>query len=249
MGFVLTACGGGGGGAEETPTPKETAATAPATEEGTPAATEEGTPAEDVERELEELAQRWEGREAKVVYQLTSKSAGEVDEGSLILYWKPPDWRVDFQSATELASVVQRGGDFFICQETDRTCIKLPLEGPIPMPLPFLFIRPSDIPNLVRERVIERITGIQIERSTRRIAGEEARCFSVTGGERVGQGTFEMCWSEDGILLFLSTDFTDQQGNTFTTTMEATGVERTVSEQDVRPPYQVQELPFDVPGE
>jgi len=247
--LVAAACGGGGGGAgaEETPTPVPATPTAEATQGATPAGGEEATPVEDLGAELEDLAQLWQQREAKVVYQFRSESAGEIDEGSLILYWKAPDWRADFQSGTELASIVQRDQNLYVCQEADRVCFRLPVQGPMPIPMPFFFLQPSDIPELVRERVIEGAAGVQIERSTRTIAGQEARCYSVTGGGGA-QGTFELCWTEDGILLRASGSFTDAQGNNFTTNMEATSVERTVSDQDLAPPYSVQELPGGLPS-
>lgn len=239
LSLALAACGRGEEPTETPPTPGGAT--------GAPPTTEEATPTLDVEAELEELAQRWEDREAKVVYQLTSERDGEVDRGSLIVYWKPPDWRADFQSGTELASVLQRRGDLFICEEADRTCFKVPVSGPTSAPLPFLFVPPSEIVDTVHERVAEAAAGVEIERSTRRIAGEEASCFSIRADEPAGNGGFETCWSEDGILLFLSTDQTDPEGGTFRTTMEATGVERTVSDRDVEPPYGVQELPFELP--
>lgn len=237
-------CGGGEGEGPSTGTASAQPTSPSAQQTVTPG--QPRSPTVDVGREVEDLLRRWESQDAKVVYRLTSRRGDEVDEGSLILYWRPPDWRVDFQSASELASVVQRGNQLYVCMEASRRCTRVPLLGPLPAPLPFLFVRPSDVAALVRERLVERVSGVEVERSARRLAGEETTCFSVRGGA-VETAEIEVCWSGDGILLYLSAEVTPAAGGAFRTTMEATGVERGVSEQDVQPPYRIEELPFGVP--
>ena len=211
-----------------------------------------GGGAGDARGELEEFVKRWQGREAKVVYDFTAKSAsGDSDHGTVILYWKFPEWRADFQAEGETVSLLQQGDGFFVCPEEERVCYKLPLQAPVPLPLPFFVVRPSELVERIQEWVIEQQTGVDIRRSSRRIAGEEGVCYAVAGSGPGGRDRGEACWSLDGILLLVSVDTSDQQGNRSTFTLEAkAGIERSVSPRAITPPYRVQEFPsiFPTPG-
>lgn len=244
LALVLSAaaCGGGGGVSEEK---------TPAAEQRTLGPGGGGWPG-DARGELEQFVKRWQGREAKVVYDFTAKSAsGDGSQGTVVLYWKFPDWRADFQAEGETVSLLQQGDGFFVCPEEKRTCYKLPLQMPGLLSLPFFFVvGPSERAGGRIQEWIERQTGADTRRSSRRIAGEEGVCYAMADSGPEGRGQREFCWSQDGILLLVSVDTSDQQGNRSTFTLEAKAIERSVSPGDITPPYRVQEFPpfFAVPG-
>jgi hypothetical protein len=67
---------------------------------------------------------------------------------------------------------------------------------------------------------------------SRNIAGEDAKCYTVSGPDIQGQA--EMCLSGDGVPLY-----TKEIAVGAETTMEATQVSRDVSDSDFEPPYPV----------
>lgn len=82
---------------------------------------------------------------------------------------------------------------------------------------------------------------LDIERSRRTIAGQDAQCFAarwqVAGESYAG----EECWNEDGLLLLMQS-----KGPTGSFFLEAQKV-GSVSPDDFRPPYPVQKIPFGIP--
>ncbi len=98
-----------------------------------------------------------------------------------------------------------------------------------------------DIPREIAEGVED--VGL-VDSSQRTIAGVDATCFTVSSA-LAGLGEGEVCFSDDGLLLYLSSE-TNGDSSTF----EATSVSTDVTDADFEPPYEIFELPdFDLPGQ
>ncbi len=83
-----------------------------------------------------------------------------------------------------------------------------------------------------------------VDSSQRTIAGVDATCFTVSSA-LVGLGEGEICFSDDGLLLFLRSET-----NGDTSVFEATSVSTDVTDADFEPPYEIFELPdFDLPDQ
>lgn len=233
--IVLGACGDGGGGGEgeeETPPATEVSEGGAAGGDG-----DEGGAAQDVSAELEELASDWVKREATITYQV---SGAGLQSATLTLYWSPPDFsRIDMSMQGIDSSYIISGNTSYACTSSDGggQCLKYSAtQGAGQLPLPFLgsFTDPGKF----ESSVVEAFTGLDVERAERQIAGREARCYSASGNAEGRSGEVEWCFSEDGLLLLVSSSF---GGSSYR--MEATEVKDTVSEDDKKPPYPVQEVP------
>jgi len=245
LGLALAACGGGG---EEAPGRTPAAQTPPAEAVTTP---EEGEEAvgdlQELRRTLQEISQRWQELAAKFVYRLRSESDGETTEGTLTLYWDAPNWRLDLRFPDSQGTLIHRDGESLFCTAENRICLKMDLaQAPLP-PVPGFFVAdPSQLPSFIEEQIVEQAARAQgvsldIERSRRTIAGQDAQCFSARWEEAGQRYAGEICWSEDGLLLLVRGEGPDGSFS-----LEAQEVGK-VSAQDFEPPYPVQELPFGIP--
>lgn len=185
--------------------------------------------------QLEDLAGAFATNDVKIAYNFSSSSAGTVTEGSMTLYWKPPDAsRVDFATGDSgNVTFISQGDTPYICSPEEETCIESP--GGAGLPLPFLsfLTDPDGLSSLVGQDIL----GVDIDQSSETIAGQDATCFSGSS-DAAGGATFEYCFSDDGVLLRLSAG--DGTGGDFS--LEATSVEGTVSDEDVQPPYPVTDI-------
>ena len=105
--------------------------------------------------------------------------------------------------------------------------------------IPFLglFAQPEDL-----TETIEEITaGLDVDRSQRTIAGEKGTCFSVSGSIQGEEGSAEWCFASDGLLLLFAGSSSGADGGEFR--LEATKLDRKVSDADFKPPYPVTQLP------
>jgi hypothetical protein len=71
--------------------------------------------------------------------------------------------------------------------------------------------------------------------SSRNIAGEDAKCYTVSAPDIQGQA--EMCLSGEGVPLYAKETAVGAE-----TTMEATDVSRDVSDSDFEPPYPISDI-------
>ena len=187
----------------------------------------------DAASQLENLAGRFATNDVKIAYDFSSSAAGTTTGGSMTLYWKPPDAsRVDFSSGDSGdVTFISQGDTSYICsaEEGGGTCIESP--GGAGLPLPFLsfLTDPEGLSGLVGQNIL----GVDLDESSETIAGQDGTCFS---GDAAG-ASFEYCFSEDGVLLRLSSGVS---GEDFT--LEATSVEGSVSDSDVEPPYPVTDI-------
>lgn len=206
---------------------------------------------------LESLGREWFRTSATITYRTAEHAPGEATsphqclrqmfggpidrqtalrlclrEGAMTLAWDPPGrWRMEVSSAdstfilasTPTASYLCRSVDGGVAGCADRSSP----EAEESSPFPIIFMRPGQ----VLDEIGARVDGAVTQTSGRTIAGLTADCFSATGGvqeiDRV-----EWCYSEGGILLFLSTA-TEEGGST---TLEATEVSTEVSDGDFAQP-------------
>jgi hypothetical protein len=96
-------------------------------------------------------------------------------------------------------------------------------------PLDILF----DIPSAIAEGTEGLDIGVT---SQRKIAGLDATCFPIGGGlAELGDG--EVCFSNQGILLYMQSEVAGS-----TSIFEATSASTDVTDEDFEPPYEVIDL-------
>ena len=179
-----------------------------------------------------------EGIVAKVTYKITSEVDGETTEGEWVLVQRPPDSRIEI-SSTEAGEefrtiIITAGGKSYICFAVggEESCLVTEEEeaGDEASPLDMLF----DIPSTIAGGT----AGVDIgDTSQRTIAGLDATCFTIGGGlAELGDG--EICFSDEGILLYTKSEVAG-----LTSIIEATSVSTDVTDADFEPPYEILELP------
>lgn len=202
--------------------------------------TDQGQGAETGGGDLRSLAAKWQETSATIRYEQKVEGAqGQGPGGTVTLYWMPPDaWRLDFEGQGTAATTISRGDTTFICGGAqgggEPSCFKTESTEGAPTG-PLFFGDPRNITeNLPADA--------PVERTTTTIAGEEASCFSVTGGQGgPAGGPSEWCFSQDGLLLRQRTS-TEGQG-AGSVALEAIEISREVSESDFEPPFPVVEAP------
>lgn len=179
--------------------------------------------------DLDDLLASGEQVEVKVVYDFS----GAGLDGTMTLYSKPPSRsRVDFSGADGDFTIITTAENTYLCSE--GSCLASPA-GVASAGVPFLnfLTSPEDLQGLVGESL-----GVDVDQSSATIAGEDATCFTAAGtvaGE-TGSGTF--CFADDGIMLRL--DASSGEGDF---ALNATSVDRSVSDSDFEPPFPVEEIP------
>ena len=182
-----------------------------------------------------------EGVTAKVTYRVTMEVEGETLEGEWVIVRRPPDSRIEFSGMVggeEIAIVIiEAGGTSYLCFSSggDESCLATGETAAETAAIAPLF----DVPRGIAEEIED--VGL-VDRSQRTIAGVNATCFTVSGA-LAGLGEGEICFSDEGLLLFLQSEV----GGT-SSTFEATSVSRDVTDADFEPPYELSELPdFEIP--
>ncbi len=182
--------------------------------------------------ELAGLSQEWSETSAKITYQMTSSGTDAPGNGAMMLAWKYPDWRVEIESDDGSFIMIAAGDTSYICSSEGgvEQCLSLGSVTDDNLPVPFIstFTNPDEIANLVGDAG-------GIKTSDRKIAGQDARCFSFS--EPGGSGDGEVCFSSDGLLLLI--DGSDDSGSF---KLEATKVSKDVSDNEFKPPYPVVDL-------
>lgn len=233
--LLAAGCGdddNGSGNATRTP-----AASSGSTREATKTEAAGDNSGSDAGNELKTLSKDWSKATAKVTYQFQSTSQGLTTSTIMTFYSKPPDSRIDYEeAATGKAIFINSGGKSYICSENDGqgTCFESP-GGSNSSSLPFFgdLADPDSIDSAVGD-----ILGGQINSSDENIAGKDARCFTASGTFVAESGESKWCFTDDGLLL--SASFSGG-GDSFT--MTATNVDNSVSDSDLKPPYDVATIP------
>ena len=192
----------------------------------------------DVSDELRDLAEQFGITKVRVTYDFSGPGVGDTDFVSqMVLYSKPPDrWRMDITSPEGDISMIFDGESTLLCASEGGvgTCLAAPLDDALAVPFLNIFTDPGEFNNLVEESL-----GVDVSRSNREIAGQDANCFSFSGGIDDTSGAGEYCFRDDGVLLLLRAEGLDG-GDDFT--MEATDVRDSVSDSDLEPPFEVLDL-------
>ena len=153
-------------------------------------------------------------------------------EGAMTLAWDPPErWRMDVSFADGTLILVSAPRTSYLCRSVaggvascaDRSSPELE-DG---SPFPFILMRPRQ----VLDEIGARVDGAVTLASERTIAGLTAECFSAAGSVRE-KDRVEWCYSDGGLLLFLSTA-TEEGGSAI---LEANEVSTEVSDADFSPP-------------
>jgi hypothetical protein len=191
-------------------------------------------------QELEALAaEASKGVTAKVVYRVVVTGMGEDLDGELVLVQRPPDSRFEIvveEGGEEFRTIViNAGGNAYVCTsiagvesclatETEATEEETSLLDPL-LGLPQELAADTEDVDL-------------IDTSGRQIAGVDATCFTVSGAlADLGEGEGEVCFSDEGLLLYLSGE-SDGTSSVF----EATSVSTDVTDEDFEPPYDILDL-------
>ena len=179
-----------------------------------------------------------EGFVAKVTYRVSGQVDGESIGGEWVLVQRPPDSRFEIslvEEGEELRTIIiSAGGETYLCIAGggEESCLTTGVEEAEALTVPFDPI--FDIPR----ELAEDIAGVDlVDTSQREIAGVDATCFTVSGS-LIDLGEGEVCFSDGGILLLLSSE---SDGETFT--FEATSVSTDVTDADFEPPFDVIDLP------
>ena len=183
--------------------------------------------------DLEALAAEAQGVIAKVTYKVTMDVAGVSTEQEWVLVQRPPDSR--FEIAGEEAGaefrtiIITTGGQSYLCTAAagQKNCLATEADAADAGAAP-LFDLLSDIPQELTEGV---------DTSQRKIAGVDAACFTAKS-DLAGQGEGEVCFSDEGLLLYMSSEVDGAS-----TVFEATSVSTDVTDADFEPPYEIIELP------
>jgi hypothetical protein len=235
-GAFLFACGGddddddGGNGGE--PTAEETM-----DDGGEP--TDGGEPSDgegDINEELRNLAAGVADQEAKVAYNFTATGGGEDTSGTFTLYWKPPSsWRFDMDMDGQATSIISKDGTSYICSGDGAgggTCFASPATFPFP------FFTYFTDPNALTGLVDSEVSGVDFDRSSDSIAGQDVTCYTAEGTVEGETGSGEYCFNGDGLLMRLRGESADGS-----ITLEAESAEGTVPDADLELPYDIMEIP------
>jgi hypothetical protein len=228
-----------GGGEEEEPgAATAPAATSPAgkTPEAGKTPTVGKTPeAAEGGGEFGDLAEKFGKSTFKVTYELSGAGAG-VTEGSMIWYKKGDNLRMDmsgeFEGEQTSAIFIMRSDKSYFCSSAAEMgeggfCFETPgAEGA------GIGEIAADLENTLADPNVDIVST-----SSRKIAGEDAKCYTVRSPDLEGEA--ELCMSDEGVPLFSKSTVEGAE-----ITMEATDFNRDVSDNDFEPPYPVsEELP------
>jgi hypothetical protein len=187
-------------------------------------------------QELEALAGEAAGVTAKVTYSVSTDIGGEVTEGEWVLVQRPPDSRFEI-SSTEGGEefrtiIISAGGKSYLCTSVAgaETCLATEADTEETALLDPLFNIPEELAGEAEDVDL-------IDKSERQIAGLDATCFTIRSG-LVTLGEGEICFSDDGLLLYLQGE---SDGDSFS--FEATSASTDVTDADFEPPYEITELP------
>ena len=160
----------------------------------------------------------------------------------MTLYWKPDvGWRVDFSIAGGESIFITTEGVTYSCTSIagQGQCFESDADVDAPVPFLGLFTNPDELASFVAES----ISGVDVNRSSRTIAGRDADCFSIEAEIEGQTGSAEYCFA-DGLILLLSVGGEGDDGAGIFS-FEATEIGDTVSDSDFEPPFEIIEA-FDL---
>ena len=194
-------------------------------------ATEQPTASTDILDELSSLGNDIQAITGKVTYNSTDPDG---TTSTITFYSKPPKSRFDtVDSDGSSTAYIETPDATYICSSSENACIKSPgSSSDTGLGLFGALFSPQYVDALVSAA---RAEGIDVQKSSENIAGNDATCFS---GTETDGSTGKFCFSDSGVLL--SEESTDSTG---TQKLEATAFSNDVPDSDFDPPYTVTELP------
>ena len=230
---LLAACGSDSGGGK-TPKAGETPSSGKTPASGqTPAAGDGGL------QDLADLAsQAAEGMTANVTYAYTTESNGQTTEQEWVMIQRPPDSRFEIVSTDggqeTRTIVIQTEGKSYICISASgsESCLTSTSGETQAQTAPFAPL--FDIPQTIAGGIGD--VG-SVDESERDIGGVHATCFTADTAV-LGGAASELCFSDEGILLFLKGD-----AGGYSFSFEAKSASTDVTDADFEPPYEIIEIP------
>jgi len=199
------------------------------------------TDGEDTFAQLSSFSEDWQETEAKITYAFESTSGDQTMEGTFTLYWKPPDgFRMDYDFGADAGQgiMISSGAQTYVCQAAQASCFEFPSQQGAPaFPFSGFFTDPDGL----QAEISARAAGVDLDVSTRQLAGVTVRCYSVRGSGEGDFGEAEWCFTEDGLFVRFAGSTTGEGGGTFA--MTATEIEASVADDVLDPPYEVQQFP------
>ena len=231
-GSIALACGDSGGDDPDEPSADEEV-------DGDPDGDDENGDDEstgDASSDLLAIAEDFGAEEFKIEYTMVTGVA--ENDGTITIYWKPPDnWRMDMSIGGSAISMLNVDGTPYICSSDDgvEQCLESPLGDTLPVPFLSIFTDPDGFTDLIDTT----FAGVDVDRSDRTIAGQDAACYSISGDIEGETGSAEYCFGDSGVLLLLRAVIEGEAEFS----LEATSVEDSVSDADLEPPFDVVESP------
>jgi hypothetical protein len=235
--MLAWACGGGG--KEEPGAATAPAATSPA---GRTAEAGKTPEAQGGGGQFGDLAGKFGKATFKVTYELTSGGEAGVTEGSMTWYKKGDNLRIDiageFEGQQTSAIFIMRPDKSYMCSEAAAageggSCFEMPSTAGQGV---------GDIVAELEKTLTDPSVNV-VSTSSRKIAGEDTKCYTVNSPDIEGEA--ELCMSSEGVPLSSKSTVQGEEMS-----LEATDFSRDVSDSDFEPPYPVsEELPSLPEGE
>ncbi len=238
VGALLLACGSD---SDADGSPDSPDATESADDSSTePADAISDLPAGDAAAELRNLATQFGVREIKIEYRFTNDSADGSVGGTMTLYWKPPDaQRTDLSTSDGDVTLITTATTSYMCTaEGGGQCLEMPLDDSLAPSIFGIFTEPDNLTGQIEAALGD----VDIDRSSRTIAGQDATCFTMSGTIDGETGVAEYCFRDDGVLLLLRATGGPETEGGGEFSLEAISVEDSVSDSDLEPPYEVVDL-------
>jgi hypothetical protein len=180
-------------------------------------------------QQLLDLAEKWAEADAAVTYTL-SNVAGDAE---VAVYRRGPETRIDHTLAKTTTVIVRSDGGYS-CSSESNSCALLTAEDAKAAAgfIPFVTALADEA---TLGATIAAAEGIE-EAPGRRLAGRDTACVTVSGVLAGIPGPSELCFDEDGLLLFVG--YAGQQSFQ----MSATEV-RDLQDGELDPPYVVVTIP------
>lgn len=245
---VASACSGGDDGEEPSPTSEpsgsQSDATAtpdsggsgetPTTSANTPTAaptTGGGGMTDDLAGQMQEILKDADKVEYVVTYETNAEFEGGKYVGTTTMYEggerSRTDFALEFGGQQIVGASITTPEKSYFCgdQDGEKVCFEFPADQES------IFPDPSEQFSDTVDQFGDNSDQYSISAAPgRTIAGQSAICFEVEGPE----GTGTVCFSKDGVLLFMDMDSPDGKFS-----MEATEYRLGVTDEDFEPPYPV----------
>jgi hypothetical protein len=185
--------------------------------------------------ELEKLAGSGEDVPGVVTYQI--KSEGQADSTWKVYSSGDGKSRIDFESEDGVFVTITTPEASYTCTESAGTGMCFEGEGGEGSnPFAGLFGQYGSADSVTN--FLDAYGGTDADTSTEEIAGVDAACYSVSGDLTSDEGTAKWCYSDNGLLLLSSYDYSSGDFE-----MKAIEYSEDVSDGDFEPPYDITDIP------